>query len=172
MLCGNQFTKLSLSTPTWRCRFSPGIMWRVCSLDYRLLVGLKLVKLWFIRCILDLIGENDKYNYSKHAHLYPPFSVIHCSPKNYKIAPALAESLSSALTYVPGWFLKIMICPFLSVVYRPLLKIRPSLLGTSSPLALVTLNRAPARDYLVMRPYFSKMRPSLLFFFSFVLTTV
>ncbi len=36
-----------------------------------------------------MTGENDKYNYSKAAHLYPPFSYIPCSAKNYKIAPAL-----------------------------------------------------------------------------------
>lgn len=38
-----------------------------------------------------MTGENDKYNYSKAAHLYPPFSYIPCSAKNYKIAPALTH---------------------------------------------------------------------------------
>ena len=36
-----------------------------------------------------MTGENGKYNDSKAAHLYPPFSGIPSSAKNYKIAPAL-----------------------------------------------------------------------------------
>ena len=39
--------------------------------------------------VLGLTGENGKYNYSKAVHLYPPFSDITCSAKNYKIALAL-----------------------------------------------------------------------------------
>jgi len=38
-----------------------------------------------------LTGENDKYNHSKAAHLYPPFSYIPRSAKNYKIALALTS---------------------------------------------------------------------------------
>ena len=38
-----------------------------------------------------MTGENDKYNYSKAAHLHPPFSYIPCSAKNCKIAPALTS---------------------------------------------------------------------------------
>ena len=36
-----------------------------------------------------MTGENGKYNYSEAAHLYPPFSDIPFSAKNYKIASAL-----------------------------------------------------------------------------------
>ena len=39
--------------------------------------------------VLGLTGENGKYNYSKAVHVYPPFSDITCSAKNYKIALAL-----------------------------------------------------------------------------------
>ena len=44
------------------------------------------------QCILDLTGENDEYNCSKVARLYPPFSDFFSSTKNYKIAPALTHT--------------------------------------------------------------------------------
>ena len=44
-----------------------------------------------------MTGENDKYNYSKAVHIYPPFFDISCSAKNYKIAPALTEVVEHRL---------------------------------------------------------------------------
>lgn len=38
-----------------------------------------------------MTGENDEYNHSKATYLYPPFSYIPRSAKNYKIAPALTD---------------------------------------------------------------------------------
>ena len=42
-----------------------------------------------------MTGENGKYNYSEAAHLYPPFSDIPFSAKNYKIASALTQIMTS-----------------------------------------------------------------------------
>ena len=39
--------------------------------------------------VFGLTGENDKYNYSKAVHIYPPFFDITYPAKNYKIALAL-----------------------------------------------------------------------------------
>ena len=61
----------------------------VYSLNHRFTCRPEARQVLIYQCILDLTGENDKYNYSKAAHLYPPFSYIPCSAKNYKIAPAL-----------------------------------------------------------------------------------
>ena len=61
----------------------------VCSLDYRATGRLEARQVLIYQCISDLTGENGKYNYSKAAHLYPPFSDIPLSAKNYKIVPAL-----------------------------------------------------------------------------------
>ena len=51
--------------------------------------------------VLGLTGENGKYNYSKAVHIYPPFSDITCSAKNYKIAPALTVRLIPILHVYP-----------------------------------------------------------------------
>ena len=64
----------------------------VYSLNHRFTCRPEARQVLIYQCILDLTGENDKYNYSKAAHLYPPFSYIPCSAKNYKIAPALTSS--------------------------------------------------------------------------------
>lgn len=61
----------------------------VYSLNYRPTCRLEARQVLIYQCILDLTGENDKYNHSKAAHLYPPFSYIPRSAKNYKIALAL-----------------------------------------------------------------------------------
>ena len=42
--------------------------------------------------VLGLTGENGKYNYSKVVHVYPPFSDITRSAKNYIIALALTAA--------------------------------------------------------------------------------
>lgn len=63
----------------------------VYSLDYRTTCRLEARQVLIYQCILDLTGENDKYNHSKAAHLYPPFSYIPRSAKNYKIEPALTD---------------------------------------------------------------------------------
>ena len=44
-----------------------------------------------------MTGENDKYNHSKAAHLYPPFSYIPRSAKNYKIALALTQTEAASV---------------------------------------------------------------------------
>ena len=64
----------------------------VYSLDYRSTCRLEARQVLIYQCISDLTGENDKYNHSKAARPYPPFSYIPCSAKNYKIAPALTEA--------------------------------------------------------------------------------
>ena len=64
----------------------------VYSLDYRTTCRLEARQVLIYQCILDLTGENDKYNHSKAAHLYPPFSYIPRSAKNYKIEPALTTA--------------------------------------------------------------------------------
>ena len=61
----------------------------VYSLNYRPTCRLEARQVLIYQCILDLTGENDKYNYSKAAHLYPLLSYSPCSAKNYKIASAL-----------------------------------------------------------------------------------
>ena len=61
----------------------------VYSLNYRPTCRLEARQVLIYQCILDLTGENGKYNYSKAAHLYPPLSYSPCSAKNYKIASAL-----------------------------------------------------------------------------------
>ena len=65
----------------------------VYSLNHRFTCRPEARQVLIYQCILDLTGENDKYNYSKAAHLYPPFSYIPCSAKNYKIAPALTRGV-------------------------------------------------------------------------------
>ena len=65
----------------------------VYSLNHRFTCRPEARQVLIYQCILDLTGENDKYNYSKAAHLYPPFSYIPCSAKNYKIAPALTSKI-------------------------------------------------------------------------------
>lgn len=67
----------------------------VYSLDYRYTCRLEARQGLIYQCILDLTGENDKYNHSKAAHLYPPFSYIPRSAKNYKIALALTQILKT-----------------------------------------------------------------------------
>ena len=62
----------------------------VCNLDYPLLVVFARQVLIY-QGILDLTGENDKYNHSEVAHLYPPCYYIPRSAKNYKIPPALTK---------------------------------------------------------------------------------
>ena len=61
----------------------------VYSLNYRPTCRLEARQVLIYQCILDLTGENDKYNYSMAVHFYSPFSYILCSAKNYKIASAL-----------------------------------------------------------------------------------
>ena len=63
----------------------------VYSLNYRPTCRLEARQVLIYQCILDLTGENGKYNYSKAAHLYPPLSYSPCSAKNYKIASALTQ---------------------------------------------------------------------------------
>ena len=77
----------------------------VYSLDYRTTCRLEARQVLIYQCILDLTGENDKYNHSKAAHLYPPFSYTPRSAKNYKIALALtrdAPANTSALSRPMG----------------------------------------------------------------------
>ena len=45
--------------------------------------------------VLGLTGENCKYNYSKAVHVYPLFSNITCSTKNYKIALVLQNRIGA-----------------------------------------------------------------------------
>ena len=63
----------------------------VYSLNYRPTCRLEARQVLIYQCILDLTGENDKYNYSMAVHFYSPFSYILCSAKNYKIASALTD---------------------------------------------------------------------------------
>ena len=49
---------------------------------------------------LGLTGENGKYNYSKAVHVYPPFSDITCSAKNYKIARAMTGACGAVETFI------------------------------------------------------------------------
>ena len=66
----------------------------VYSLNYRPTCRLEARQVLIYQCILDLTGENDKYNYSKAAHLYPLLSYSPCSAKNYKIASALTHRVA------------------------------------------------------------------------------
>ena len=61
----------------------------VYSLNHRFTCRPEARQVLIYQCISDLTGENDKYNHSKAAHLYPSFSYILSSAKNYKVAPAL-----------------------------------------------------------------------------------
>ena len=72
-----------------RMSFFAGQHTGVYSLNYRPTCRLEARQVLIYQCILDLTGENGKYNYSKAAHLYPPLSYSPCSAKNYKIASAL-----------------------------------------------------------------------------------
>ena len=72
-----------------RMSFFAGQHTGVYSLNYRPTCRLEARQVLIYQCILDLTGENDKYNYSKAAHLYPLLSYSPCSAKNYKIASAL-----------------------------------------------------------------------------------
>ena len=74
-----------------RMSFFAGQHTGVYSLNYRPTCRLEARQVLIYQCILDLTGENDKYNYSKAAHLYPLLSYSPCSAKNYKIASALTQ---------------------------------------------------------------------------------
>ena len=74
-----------------RMSFFAGQHTGVYSLNYRPTCRLEARQVLIYQCILDLTGENGKYNYSKAAHLYPPLSYSPCSAKNYKIASALTQ---------------------------------------------------------------------------------
>ena len=74
-----------------RMSFFAGQHTGVYSLNYRPTCRLEARQVLIYQCILDLTGENGKYNYSKAAHLYPPLSYSPCSAKNYKIASALTS---------------------------------------------------------------------------------
>lgn len=76
-----------------RMSFFAGQHTGVYSLNYRPTCRLEARQVLIYQCILDLTGENGKYNYSKAAHLYPPLSYSPCSAKNYKIASALTLPL-------------------------------------------------------------------------------
>ena len=75
-----------------RMSFFAGQHTGVYSLNYRPTCRLEARQVLIYQCILDLTGENGKYNYSKAAHLYPPLSYSPCSAKNYKIASALTHT--------------------------------------------------------------------------------
>ena len=71
--------------------FFAGQYTSVYSLNHHITCRLEARQTLIYQLVLGLTGENDKYNYSKAVHVYPPFSDISCSAKNYKIAPALTD---------------------------------------------------------------------------------
>ena len=90
-----------------RMSFFAGQHTGVYSLNYRPTCRLEARQVLIYQCILDLTGENDKYNYSKAAHLYPLLSYSPCSAKNYKIASALTIGDSCVLDNSPAPLSKI-----------------------------------------------------------------
>ena len=85
-----------------RMSFFAGQHTGVYSLNYRPTCRLEARQVLIYQCILDLTGENDKYNYSKAAHLYPLLSYSPCSAKNYKIASALTHCNPARATGLLG----------------------------------------------------------------------
>ena len=71
------------------CRFLLGSIQVLYSLIHHITCRLEARQALIDQLVSGLTGKNGKYNYSKAVHLYPPFFDIFCSPKNYKIAPAL-----------------------------------------------------------------------------------
>ena len=71
------------------CHFSPNSIQVYTALTTNITCRLEARQALIYQLVLGLTGENGKYNFSKAVHIYPPFSDIPCSAKNYKIAPAL-----------------------------------------------------------------------------------
>ena len=71
------------------CHFSPDSIQVYTVLNNQTTCRFEARQALSYQLVLGLTGENDRYNYSKTVHVYPPFFDITCSAKNYKIAPAL-----------------------------------------------------------------------------------
>ena len=89
----NANPKMSIFAET-KCHFSPVGTVLYTALIHNFPCRYEARQALIYQLVLGLTGENGKYNYSRAVHIYPPFSDITCSAKNYKIAPALTPNKS------------------------------------------------------------------------------
>ena len=94
--CVNANLKLSIFAET-KCHFSAVGIVVYTALFHNFTCRHEACQALIYQPVLGLTGENGKYNYSKAVHVYPPFSDITCSAKNYKIALALTARKATGL---------------------------------------------------------------------------